>query len=584
MNRFLIGLLIFFITPCVYAQPGSVPVVEEGGKKYYVHTVEQGNTLYGLQRIYGVSVDEIVKTNPGLEKGLNVGQKVNIAVQLETVTHIVKKKETLFGIAKQYNVTVASITAENPDAEDGVEIGQQLKITGVEKGLAPKELVTEEEVKQPVENTEIVSNPIKISFSDTIINHTVLDQETLYSISKRFMVPVEELQKLNGLKNSKIKPGDVLKIPVKKESIQKVEIRPVPQKEIRKTDSTLLYPKKNTYKIAIMLPFNLDKGGQDYVSMLSTEFYMGAKLALDSLEKLGLKAEVFVHDTKNDTNTIKKLFQKPEFQSLDMIIGPLHPEMADFMAKWCKTNNIRLVCPVSVNSSVLKENPFVFQAVPSDATLMQGLARHILDDHTKDQIILVKPASEKDRILFESFRNAFLTLSVKGTRPKLIETTPDNYLTFLKRGMNTAIVYPTTEKSAIMKFHNNTNMEIAKHSNSSYWVYGTKEWINFEDVAIYNADYSFAYPSANDFTYESEKVKQLHRSFRSEFRADMSKMAVQGFDVVYFFTANMLLGKKNLTVVMNDFEMIQSGTGNGFENTRCFIMRQENGVFMPVEK
>jgi hypothetical protein len=46
----------------------------------------------------------------------------------------------------------------------------------------------------------------------------------------------------------------------------------------------------------------------------------------------------------------------------------------------------------------------------------------------------------------------------------------------------------------------------------------------------------------------------------------------------------MLLGKKNLTVVMNDFEMIQSGTGNGFENTRCFIMRQENGVFMPVEK
>ena len=111
MNRFLIGLLIFFITPCVFAQPGSVPVVEEGGKKYYVHTVEQGNTLYGLQRIYGVSVDEIVKTNPGLEKGLNVGQKVKIAVQLETVTHIVKKKETLFGIAKQYNVTVASITA-----------------------------------------------------------------------------------------------------------------------------------------------------------------------------------------------------------------------------------------------------------------------------------------------------------------------------------------------------------------------------------------------------------------------------------------------------------------------------------------
>jgi len=584
MKKYLIGLLTILTISVAFAQPGSVPVVEEGGKKFYIHTVEQGNTLYGLQRIYGVSVDEIIKTNPGLEKGLNVGQKVKITIPLETVTHTVQKKETLFGIAKQYNVTVNAISVANPGVENGVVIGQKLIIPGVEKGIASKENVVIEEVKPPADKNINQANPIKISFSDTIINHIVLDQETLYSISKRFMVPVEELQKVNGLKNAKIKPGDVLKIPIKKESIQKVEIRPVPQKEIRKTDSTLLYPKKSVYRIAIILPFNLDKGGQDYVSMLATEFYMGAKLALDSLEKLGLKAEVLVHDTKNDTNYIKKLFQKPEFESLDMIIGPLHPEMADFIAEWCKTNNIRLVCPVSVNSSVLKENPFVYQAVPSDATLMQGLAKHMLDDHSKDQILLIKPSSEKDRILYESFRNAFLTLPIKGTRPKLVEATPENYLTFLKRGMNTAMVYPTTEKSAIMKFHNNVNIEIAKHSNSSYWVYGAKEWINFEDVAIYNANYSFAYPSANDFSYESEKVKQLHRSFRTEFRADMSKMAVQGFDVVYYFASNMLLGKKNATAVMNDFEMIQSGMGNGFENTRCFIMRQENGVFMSVEK
>ena len=96
MNRVLIGLILYFIVPSLFAQPGSVPVVEDGGKKYYVHTVEQGNTLYGLQRIYGVSVDEILKTNPGLEKGLNVGQKVKIAVQLETVTHVVQKKEISF--------------------------------------------------------------------------------------------------------------------------------------------------------------------------------------------------------------------------------------------------------------------------------------------------------------------------------------------------------------------------------------------------------------------------------------------------------------------------------------------------------
>lgn len=578
-------ILITIISLNSYAQPGAVPTEVIEGKKFYIHTVEQGNTLYGLQRTYGVPVESIIKSNPGIEKGLNVGQKVKIEIPLVTLTHTVQKKETLFGIAKMYGVTMESIIKDNPSAEKGINVGQVLTVSGVEKGLAiDKPAVVDQSATQTaVEKENVPENNVKVSFSDSIIEHTVMNNETLYSISKRFMVPVEELQKLNGLRNSKINPGDKLKIPVKKESIEVVKIREVPQKEVRKIDSTLLYPKRDTYKVAILLPFNLDKGGNDQLATLATDFYMGVKLALDSLEKIGLKAEVFVHDVKNDSISLKKVLMKPEFKSMDLIIGPLMADNAEVVSRWCKQNNIRQVCPVSTNPGVLLGNPFVYQAVPSDVTLMQGLARFVLKEHATDQIILVKSGLEKDKVNYDAFRSAFMTAPLKGTRPKLIEATMDNYTTFLKKGMNSVYIFPTVDRSSANKFHNGVNVASARLTANSLYVYGTKDWLNFEDLAIFKGNYAFGYPSPNDFNYDYDKVKNLHRKFRAEYSTDMSKIAVQGFDVTYFFMADLLLNKQNPNVIMNDFEMVQAGSGNGYENMSTFILRQENGEFVLVK-
>lgn len=578
---FLIAILSF---GCL-AQPGSVPTEVIEGKKFYVHTVEQGNTLFGLQRTYGVPLESIIKVNPGIEKGLNVGQKVRIEVPLVTVSHEVQKKETLFGIAKMYGVTMESLLKDNPSAENGINVGQKLIVSGVEKGTVANKPITEENTTPVMvaDKDSVPENKVTVSFSDSIIEHTVLSHETLYSISKRFMVPVEELQKLNGLRNSKINPGDKLKIPVKKESIEIVKVREVPQKEVRKVDSTLLYPKKDTYKVAVLLPFNLDKGGNDQLATFATDFYMGVKLALDSLEKLGLKAEVFVHDVKSDSISLKKVLTKPEFKSIDLIIGPLMADNAEVVSRWCKQNNIRQVCPVSTNPGVLLGNPTVYQAVPSDVTLMQGLARFVLKEHATDQIVLVRSGAEKDKMNYDAFRSAFMSSPVKGTRPKLVEATMENYSTFLKKGINSVYIFPTIDRSSANKFHNGINDASAKLTSNSLYVYGTKDWLNFDDLAIYKGNYSFGYPSPNDFNYDYDKVKSLHRKFRAEYSTDMTKIAVQGFDVTLFFLSDLLMNKTVSKCVMNEFEMVQAGSGNGYENMNTFILRQENGEFVLVK-
>ncbi len=581
MKRILF-IYFFIVTGWAVAQPVVVPTEVVNGKKYYLHKVEAGNTLYGLQRTYGVPVEQIVKSNPGVEKGLNVGQIVRIEVPLETVTHEVQKKETLFAISKKYGVTVESILAANPGAENGISVGQKLKIPGVEKGLAAEGAIVKEDIQvAPVkaEGNEVSQKEIKVSFTDSVIEHKVLDQETLYSISKRFMVPVEELQRVNGLKTTKIKPGDTLKIPLRKERVETVEVRPVPEKNRPKVDSSLLYPKKNVYRVAILLPFNLDKGVNDPYAGFSADFYMGAKLALDSLETMGLKAEVFIHDTKADTLALKKILMKPELSSMDLIIGPLMTEGSDLIARWAKEKNIRVICPVAANTSMLKDNPFVYHAVPSDATLMQGLAKYTLSECARDQIILIKPAN--DKINYESYRTAFLSSSFTGVRPKLIEATLDNYTTYLKKGINSTIIFPSSERKEVLKFHNSLSSEMVKLGATSIHVLGVKEWVGFEGLNLNNVLYTFGYAAPNDFTYESEKVKRLHRKYRSVYMADMTKIAVQGFDVTYHFLSEMLLQKPVKSDVMNDFKMAQAGVGNGYENSKVFIMRLENGEFIP---
>lgn len=588
-----IVLAFLFCTLGVFAQPGNVPTEVINGKKYYVHFVQAGNTLWGIHKLYNVPVEDIVKLNPGSEKGLTEGQRMIIPVVTQTILHEVAKKETLFGISKKYGVSIETILNANPEAESGIKVGQKLKIPGVEVVTLERtdeapEIIKKDPVKETKDTTTIKSPPVKISFTDTLILHTVLDHETLYSISKRFMVSVDELQKVNCMKNTRIKPGDVLKIPVRKEKIETVKIRQIERIENpRRVDSTLLFPKKKNYKIAILLPFYLDKGvgSSDHVSNLAAEFYMGAKLAIDSLEKLGLKADFYVYDSRNDTNTVKTILTKSEFQDMDLVFGPLFADNLDVVARWCKENKVRLVCPAVANSNLLKDNPFVYNAIPSDVTLVKGLAEFTLKNNSGDQIILVKSTKEKDLAMYESFRSTFLTLPVKGIRPKLIEATLDNYTSFIKKGVRVILVFPTNEKALAIKFMNSLN-NVAQSLNSDLiHVYGTKEWVNFDDIKPhYKNKYNLHFASPNDLNYKYTQTEKLHYKYRSEYNADMTKMAVQGFDVLYYFCSDLLMSRKTNGSIMNNFNLKQIGVGNGYENSNYFILEQEDFELINVQR
>jgi len=313
MKHYLLAFLFFLITPTlIFAQPEGAVVETINGKKYYIHIVEQGNTLYGIQNLYKVKMETILAANPNLSDNLIIGQKILIPVDpttntsvMQSSTHTVLAGETLYGISKKYNCTVAELQTLNPGISEGISIGQQIKIPA----------------KESNNTTEVIqSDPITtaftydISYKDSLVRHTVLDNETLYSISKRYMVSTDTIQKLNNLTGAKVKKGDVLLIPVKKVNYQVIEkeIVHLNSDPIIPTDTNNISVREDVYTVALLLPLMLNLNDAEMgkplkldqirelypLTKMAFEFYQGFVFAADSLQMAGLSVEIYVYDTK----------------------------------------------------------------------------------------------------------------------------------------------------------------------------------------------------------------------------------------------------------------------------------------------
>lgn len=101
------------------------------------------------------------------------------------IMHEVDPKETLFGISRRYQASVGDIVNANDVLKAGLQIGQTIRIPFVSKSALPA-------------GTSL---------------HKVGSGETLFFISKKYGVTVDELMKANELKGNDLSVGQSLLIP-----------------------------------------------------------------------------------------------------------------------------------------------------------------------------------------------------------------------------------------------------------------------------------------------------------------------------------------------------------------------------------
>jgi LysM repeat protein len=146
---------------------------------------------------------------------------LNSYIEASYLYHTVQKGENLYKIGKKYGKTPEEIKKLNNLKTSTIYPGQKL-IVGVEKLSGKK-------------NVDLVKE-----------YYTVKKGDTLSKISKNFGVSIEQLKKMNGLKNSKLKVGQKLIVKVKKVEEIENERKKVNMDEIKPiTDVS----KKTYYKV-----------------------------------------------------------------------------------------------------------------------------------------------------------------------------------------------------------------------------------------------------------------------------------------------------------------------------------------------
>jgi LysM repeat protein len=118
-------------------------------------------------------------------------------------THTVVPKETLYSLSRKYGVSVDEIKNANPELQNGaLKVGQVIKMPPSPSGASQNTVTATSnaapEKKETVKATPVPENTASASSSDSeTVTHVVAPKETLYSLSKRYNVTIDEIKQQN---------------------------------------------------------------------------------------------------------------------------------------------------------------------------------------------------------------------------------------------------------------------------------------------------------------------------------------------------------------------------------------------------
>ncbi|MCW3082910.1 MAG: hypothetical protein JWP12_276 [Bacteroidetes bacterium] len=534
-----------------------------GGIKYYLHTVEKGQTLFAIAKFYGIDVNDLVIENPDAIDGLKPGQILKIPFEKKKVTlatvdtsnysmHKVEPGQTLYAITKQYGVDAEKLKLLNPELKDGLKAGQMLKIPSNKPKTETPVVVKTNEPKAPVTPGTVISS----------IPVTKLPATAVLTSTDNSNAPTDRI--VTGTTDYK---GE----------------------------------KKPSYNIAFFLPFHVNEANEMDLDKLvhgdiqfsnktevALQFYEGALLAIDSLKKLHFNAKVYVYDIDDsDSLNMLNILKKPELATMDLMIGPLYGYSFIPFSKYAKEHQIAIVSPFTQVNKILFNNPYVCKVASSTTLQIEQLAHYVVDTFHTQNIILVNSGMAKDAGLYNTFKaTANKSLLEKGhsAADSVKEVVGlSGVQSMLSATKTNIVILPSNNQSYVTEFIGKLNNMKEKHD---IILCGLQNWTSYDNLDLeYLNNLSLRIPANNFVDYENAQSKQFIKNYRDKYKTEPENYSYQGFDITYYFMAALqnngsgflkTLSENKQQCMMTNFSFAQFPPDSGFENRFVYILKYQD--------
>jgi len=425
--------------------------------------------------------------------------------------------------------------------------------------------------------------------------HVVVKGETLYSLSRKYEIPLQKLIDINPGTADGLSVGEKLRVP--KEYGDRKEGntagKPVADRPKSKPcKSNYNFNPKDTFQIALLLPFylsenerttvsepieesSLEPTGEDLPKPASAqvlnkskvflEFYEGFLLGLEQVKSRQIPVHLRVFDTSGRLDSLIKIVRNPILQKQDLVIGPAYDATIREFNKFSLEYGINFIPPLlSAPDGILESNPNMIQVIPSTEAQIKDFSEVISNYHDYN-IVIIHFNTDQEKEVVDMF-NKYLTPALKKksgnpaakfkidvqskTKAYVIEK-PENegpeeiFNHPLKRALSqekpNLVILPSRDQGIVSNTIRELNM-IANEKATSYEITlcGFQNARNFENIDMEDF-FNLQFHTFTGFyvDYSRKEVKDFVLRFRDLYDDEPSQFAFQGYDIAVYFLSAM---------------------------------------------
>ena len=551
-----------------------------GFEKY---TVKDKETLYGLAQRFHITQDDLRRYNMILyKKELRKGQEITIPLYRDApkeiskgkeglTKYIVKPGEGLWRIAQNYGVTQETLERLNPNLPNPLKEGMEIWVPAGKSGVP------------------------EVTTDKALVLYQVEKGEGFMSLERKFGLSQKELEKLNPELKDGIKLEAQIWIPKNNFLDYVATLGGASQTDVATGNATDANPKiksgmnpSNIKTVSFVLPFRVNgiqagniadikiKLQKEKITAIASDFYSGALMALDSLQKMGFSLTLNVYDSNGNAQGVKAISSSEGLKNSQVIIGPFSPSAFNALSETITSDNIAILAPLSNRNIELRPN--VFQTVPTIEVQQNSMISFINQKYPDANIVLLSDAKSKDmnEKLLSSFSQAKNVDNIQG-----IQTALNKEATNIVFVSSDDVVFLS---DAIRILYNIAGIN-GKNRNYNIIMATLDKGDAYDHNSISNSQLSalkFTYPAANRYAGESNP---FIKKYLKTYKISPSKYAFRGFDLtmdavlrtslVGNFIKEANIGETSYQE--NKFQYVKNAAkGGGYENRAVYILRYED--------